>query len=121
MNSRARAHWRRPHVRAARTVRTSWRLAVAVTVGVIAAILTGLFWRWAYAPAIGWDATAIVFSSWIWLVTWPMDAAGTAENARSVDPNRATSDILMLSAAVASIAAVGIVLVAAHSASGLTV
>jgi uncharacterized membrane protein len=120
MNSRARAHWRRPDVRAARTVRTSWRLAVAAIVGVIAAVLTGLFWQWAYAAAMGWDATAIVFSAWIWLVIWPMDAADTAAKARSVDPNRATNDILTLSAAVASIAAVGIVLVGAHSTRGLT-
>jgi len=69
---------------------------------------------------MGWDATAIVFSGWIWLVIWPMGADETASKARSVDPNRATNDILTLSAAVASIAAVGIVLVGAHSARGLT-
>jgi len=120
MNSEARAHWRRPDVQATRTVRTSWRLAAAATVGVIAIVLAGLFWRWAYAPAVGWDATAIVFSGWIWLVIWPLDAADSAAKARSVDPNRAISDILTLSAAVASIAAVGIVLVGAHSAHGLT-
>jgi uncharacterized membrane protein len=120
MNSQARTHGRRPDVRAARTVRTSWRLAVAASVGVIAGVLTGLFWRWTYAPAMGWDATAIVFTAWIWLVIWPMGATDTAAKARSVDPNRAASDILTLSAAVASIGAVGIVLVGANSARGLT-
>lgn len=119
MNSRAR-RWRRPDVQGARTIGTSWRLAAAAIVGVIAAVLAGLFWRWAYAPAIGWDGTAIVFSAWIWLVIWPMGAADTAAKARSEDPNRAISDILTLSAAVASIAAVGIVLIGAHSAHGLT-
>jgi len=108
------------NVRGARTIGTSWRLAAAAIVGVIAAVLTGLFWRWAYAPAIGWDVTAIIFSAWIWLVIWPMGAADTAAKARSEDPNRATSEIFTLSAAVASIAAVGIVLVGAHSARGLT-
>jgi uncharacterized membrane protein len=120
MNSRARAQWQRPDVRAARIGRTSRRLAVAAIVGVIALVLTGLFWRWTYAPAVGWDAAAIVFTTWIWLVIWPMGATDTAAKARSVDPNRATSDILTLSAAVASIAAVGIVLVGANSARGLT-
>jgi len=108
------------NVRGARTIGTSWRLAAAAIVGVIAAVLTGLFWRWAYAPAIGWDVTAIIFSAWIWLVIWPMGAADTAAKARSEDPNRTTSDILTLSAAVASIAAVGIVLIGAHSAHRLT-
>jgi uncharacterized membrane protein len=111
---------RHPDVRAARTVHTGRRLAVAAIVGVIGVVLTGLFWRWAYAPAMGWDATAVVFSGWIWLVIWPMGAAETAAKARSEDPNRATGDVLTLSAAVASIAAVGIVLVGAHSAQGLT-
>jgi len=120
MNSRARGHLRHPDVRAARTVHTGRRLAVAAIVGVIGVVLTGLFWRWAYAPAMGWDATAVVFSGWIWLVIWPMGAAETAAKARSEDPNRATSEIFTLSAAVASIAAVGIVLVGAHSARGLT-
>jgi uncharacterized membrane protein len=120
MNSQAQAPWPRPDVRVARTVRSSRRLAIAAIVGLIAVVLTGLFWRWIYAPAMGWDATAIVFSTWIWLVIWPMGAADTAAKARSVDPNRATSDILTLSAAVASIAAVGIVLVGASSARGLT-
>lgn len=120
MNSRARGHLRHPDVRAARTVHTGRRLAVAAIVGVIGVVLTGLFWRWAYAPAMGWDATAVVFSGWIWLVIWPMGAAETAAKARSEDPNRATGDVLTLSAAVASIAAVGIVLVGAHSAHGLT-
>ena len=120
MNSRARGHLRHPDVRAARTVHTGRRLAVAAIVGVIGVVLTGLFWRWAYAPAMGWDATAVVFSGWIWLVIWPMGAAETAAKARSEDPNRATGDVLTLSAAVASIAAVGIVLVGAHSAQGLT-
>jgi uncharacterized membrane protein len=105
---------------ATRTAGTSWRLAVAAIAGLIALVLTGLFWRWAYAPAMGWDVTAIIFSAWIWLVIWPMGAGDTAAKARSEDPNRAISEILILSAAVASIAAVAIVLVGAHSARGLT-
>lgn len=43
---------------------------------------------------------------------------GTAECAKAEDPNRAVSDVLMLSASVASLAAVGMVLVGAHSAHG---
>ncbi len=71
-------------------------------------------------PDLGWDVAAIIFCTWIWLVIWPMDAAETAAKARSVDPNRTISDVLMLSACVASIGAVGIVVVGAHAASGAT-
>jgi uncharacterized membrane protein len=100
--------------------RTSWRLGASAVVGLVGVVLTGILWRWAYAPAIGWDVTAIFFSGWIWLVIWPMDAAETARKSRSVDPNRAISDILTLSASVASIAAVIIVLVGAKAAQGVT-
>lgn len=81
--------------------------------------MAGTLWRLAYAPAVGWDVTAILFSGWIWLVIWPLDAADTAEKSRSVDPSRAISDILTLSASVASIAAVIIVVAAAKAAHGV--
>src|ERR1022692_1947521 len=49
---------------------------------------------------------------------WPMSGEATAERATEEDPGRAISDILTLSACVASLAAVGIVLVRAHAAHG---
>src|SRR5258706_16466882 len=97
------------NVRGARTIGTSWRLAAAAIVGVIAAVLTGLFWRWAYAPAIGWEVTAIVFSAWIWLGILPLGGAGTPPKARAEGPNRAAQHGLTLSGPVARIAARGIV------------
>jgi uncharacterized membrane protein len=48
-----------------------------------------------------------------------MSPAETAAKARATDPNRAISDVLMLSACVASIGSVGIVVVGARSA-GIT-
>lgn len=96
--------------------RTSFRLGVAASLGAVTLVLAGAFWNWAYAPALGWDVTAVTFCTWIWLVIWPMSSTETAAKARSTDPNRAISDVLMLTACVASIAAIGIVLVGAHSA-----
>ncbi|HKR68194.1 MAG TPA: DUF1345 domain-containing protein [Streptosporangiaceae bacterium] len=98
--------------------RTGFRLAVSASLGAIALVLAGVFWNWAYAPAIGWDVTAVIFCTWIWVIIWPMSQEDTAAKARSVDPNRATSDVLMLTACVASIGAVGIVVVGAHAAHG---
>ena len=100
--------------------RTSGRIGASAAVGLVGAVLTGMFWRWAYAPAIGWDVTAIIFSGWIWLVIWQLDAADTKRKSKSVDPSRAISDILVLSASVASIAAVIIVLAGAKAAQGVT-
>jgi uncharacterized membrane protein len=94
---------------------TQRRVAVALIAGSAAAVLTAVFGDWRYAPAIGWDAAAIVFGGWTWWAIWPLSAQDTADHATGEDPNRATSDTIMLTACVASLVAVGMVLVYAHS------
>ncbi|HEY2551553.1 MAG TPA: DUF1345 domain-containing protein [Streptosporangiaceae bacterium] len=94
------------------------RLGVSAAVGLAAAGLTVAFASWRYAVAVGWDATAGFFTMSVWMSIWPLDAEMTAHRATSEDPSRATSDVLTLGAAVASLAAVVIVLVRAHAATG---
>jgi uncharacterized membrane protein len=110
MSFRKRQLLHRPH--------TIWRLGIAAAVGALAAALTIVLGNWRYAPAVGWDAAAIVFSAWVWLAIWPMSDEATADWATAEDPGRAISDVLTLSACVASLAAVGIVLVRAHALHG---
>jgi uncharacterized membrane protein len=112
-----------PPGRQNRLVRLLWaqrrtRLALSAALGVVAAALTAAFGNWAYAPAIGWDVTAIVYATMVWIGVWPLSADVTARRATREDPSRAASDILALCASVASLAAVGVVLVRAHSAHG---
>jgi len=57
-----------------------------------------------------------VFCGTVWLGIWPLSAELTADRATREDPSRATSDLLTLSASVASLAAVAIVVVAGHAA-----
>src|SRR5258708_32997057 len=82
--------------------------------GAVAAALTAGFGRWPFGPAVGWDATAVVFTATVWLGIWPLSAHTTAKRATRGDPSRATSDILTLCACVASLAAAGGALVSAH-------
>ncbi len=96
------------------------RLMFSAAVGVVATALAAVFGSWIYAPAIGWDATAIFFATTVWLGIWPLSAETTAARATREDPSRAASDVLMLCACVASLAAVGVVLVRAHAVHGLT-
>jgi uncharacterized membrane protein len=100
--------------------RTMFRLVLAMAAGVVAAAVTVAAGTWIYAPAIGWDATALVFCALVWMVIWPMSAEDTAQRATEEDPSRANTDILVLSASVASLAAVSVVLVHAHTAHGAT-
>jgi uncharacterized membrane protein len=92
------------------------RVAVSAAAGIVAAVITGALGSWTYGPAVGWVVTAVLFCGWVWLAVWPMPAQETASHATAEDPNRAVGDLLMLGASVASLAAVGIALVQAHSA-----
>ncbi len=94
------------------------RLGISAAIGAVAAALVAAFGNWVLAPAIGWDATALVFTATVWLGIWPQSARTTARRATREDPSRAASDVLTLCASVASLAAVGIVLVRAHNAHG---
>jgi len=102
----------------ARGWRAGRRLTVAFAAGVVAAAVTLILGSAFYAPAVGWDAMAIVYCGWTWRVAWPLTPDETAARATAEDPSRASSDLLTLSASVASLGAVGIVLVSAHSQAG---
>ncbi len=100
------------------THRTSARLIVMVVVGAIAAVVTGSSGSWAAAPVVGWAAAALVYTVWVWSVIGRMDAGETASHAVREDPSRGTSDLLVLVAALASLAAVALVLIEARQTSG---
>ncbi len=89
-------------------------------IGAVAAGVSGGLGAWVYAPLIGWDAAAATFSFMTWVGVAPMDASATAEHAQREDPTRATTDALLLAASLASLIAVGVVLVAANSAKSET-
>jgi uncharacterized membrane protein len=101
-----------------RAVSSRLRLAVMVVAGVVAAVAVGLLGGWAYAPLAGWDVAALAFSAWVWATMAPMNSTRTAEHATREDPGRAQTDLIVLVAAVASLAAVGLVLIRASSAKG---
>ena len=83
---------------------------MAVLVGfVVAAAVTAL-----HSPVmgllIGWDSVAVVYTGWLGLVLLHRDAEETARRATVTDPDRVTTDVVLLSAAVASLGTVGFVL-----------
>jgi uncharacterized membrane protein len=93
------------------------RLGFSAVAGATVAALIAVCADWRYAPATGWDATALTFCGSVWLTVRRMSAPEAAAHATSDDPRRAARELLILGASVASLAAVGIVLLAAHSAS----
>jgi uncharacterized membrane protein len=71
-------------------------------------------------PSFGWDIAALIFVSWMWHPLWSLGAADTVEQPRRENPHRAAADGLLLSASIASLVAVGLVLVRAGHSNGLS-
>jgi uncharacterized membrane protein len=70
------------------------------------------------APLIGWDILALVFCCWVWSTVWRLDAKATARHASQEEPSRDLADLAVLGAAIASLIAVGVVLLGAGGANG---
>lgn len=97
-------------------------MVAMLAVGVLAAVVTGLFGEWTVAPVafamiVGWAAACVTYILWVWLIVGAMDAATTARHATREDPSRATSELLVLLASLASLGGIGFLLFAAHAAS----
>jgi uncharacterized membrane protein len=103
-----------------RTVGARTRLLTMTVVGIAAALVTAGLGQALYAPVAGWDAAALVFVVWVWSVISRMNAAATKSHAVRENPGGAISDAIVLAASVASLVAVGLVLIQAGSAKGAT-
>ncbi len=99
------------------THRHAARFAVMIVVGVAVGALVTAADTWELGIVVGWAAACLVYVAWVWLLIGWMDATETASHARREDPVRAVSEALILGASVASLGAVGMLLVAARSAS----
>jgi len=71
-----------------------------------------------YWLLIGWDVTCLVYLATAWIKIWPRSVSETAHLAEYTDPTRAAADALALSAAVASLGTVAVVLVSANRSPG---
>lgn len=102
-----------------RTVRRSrLRFVVMVVAGIAAALATGLSGAWVQAATVGWCTAALTYVAWVWLVIGRMDPDQTRGHATAEDPSRGVTDLLILAANVASLAAVSAVVVDSHTSAG---
>jgi uncharacterized membrane protein len=91
------------------------RFWVALMVGVTAGALTGvLLQRWQVALLAVVIMTAAVNVGWALTVLWPMDSGQTRARASSEDMDDELGDLAMLLILVASLSAIGILLVSAN-------
>jgi uncharacterized membrane protein len=86
--------------------------------GLIGGLVGAVVASWLRAiPAllIGWDAAAFAYVFWAFLRTHRMTSEATARLAVSDDPGRAGLDVLALAASVASLGAVGVLVLGADT------
>ncbi|MFD0822730.1 DUF1345 domain-containing protein [Micromonospora zhanjiangensis] len=86
------------------------QLVTMVLAGVVAGGLFAVFTSPAYAPLIGWDVAATLYLIRTWYTIWPMSSAQTARLALREDASRPLRDVLLLSACLTSLVAIGYVL-----------
>jgi uncharacterized membrane protein len=89
------------------------RVVLAFVAGALGALVVAIVGPWWLIPLSGWDVTALVFVSWMWHSLWRLNAADTAKQARRENPRRAAADALLVGSSIASLGAVGLVLVRA--------
>jgi uncharacterized membrane protein len=96
------------------------KLLVTTLIAAAAATLAALLGAGREAPLIGWDSLALLYCVWVWAAVWGMDAATTATHSTTESPGRDLTDLILLGASVASLAAVGFVLFGAGDQQGAT-
>ena len=98
---------------------TAWQqLAVAGVTGGSAAALT---WSHTFAAAtvlVGWDAAAVIYLALVWTAIAGMDAAVTARLAAREDPSNSAAELILQSASVVALVAIGFCLLRAGQAAG---
>jgi uncharacterized membrane protein len=104
----------------ARATSSGVRVAVTASIGGVAGVIASLFTSWQAAILWGWDGGIACLLLWVWFSVWKMSAAETKSRAARQDPSIRMSELIVLSAGVALLAAVGLVLVRAGHATGGT-
>lgn len=93
-------------------------LVVSILVGLLAAVAVGTWSSWKLAPLVGWDAAIVTYMAWVWLTVATMSAGDTKTHAIRENPGRAAADVILIVASIASLVAVGFLILQASSATG---
>jgi uncharacterized membrane protein len=101
-------------------VRVTAGALAGVVVGVAFSFISSGYTIWQSAVLVGWDVAVAVVVGSVLISVWKLTASQTKENAVREDPSAPLSELLVLTAGVAVLAAVGLLLVRAGHATGGT-
>jgi uncharacterized membrane protein len=94
------------------------RVVASAFLGIVAGVLTSRFTIWQAAMLIGWDVASISLIAAIWFSVGRLNNEGTRSHAGREDPSIRLSELIVLIAGVALLAAVGFVLIRAGGTAG---
>jgi uncharacterized membrane protein len=100
--------------------RSSVRVAVAASLGVVVGVVVSFLSFWQAATLIGWDVYSLFLIAWIWWAVHNLDAEECKTHAIREDPSVQLTELIVLSAGVAVLAAVGQALIRAGNTTGIT-
>jgi uncharacterized membrane protein len=109
-----------PTPRRWRDARAGVRVAVAAPVGIVAGGVSSIFTFWQAATLIGWDVGALLLITWIWWVVGRLSTEESQTHATREDTSIPLTELIVLAAGVALLAAVGLALIRAGNATGGT-
>lgn len=89
-------------------------MAISVLLGIVVAVVVGNMYGWRFA-LVGWIATASVYVLWTQLILRDMEAEETCRWVRREDPTRWVSDVVIVTASIASLGGVAYVVAASAS------
>jgi uncharacterized membrane protein len=103
---------------AIRFARARNRVGIAAAGGLAVFGVGALFTAWQVALLAGWSTAGLVFVVWAVTALWSLDGEQTAQVSTREDNSRPLADLLLLSAATGSLAAIGLGLVKAGASKG---
>ena len=103
-----------------RDPRAGSRVAVAASLGIVAGGVASVFTFWQAATLIGWDVGALLLVAWIWWAVGRLNSEASKTHATREDTSIRLTELIVLAAGVALLAAVGLALIRAGNATGGT-
>jgi len=95
--------------------RSHLRLGAMIAGGIAAGLIVLALGGGANAVVIGWSVACLIYVLWVWVSALRLEPDDVAEHATREDPSRKINDVLLITASVVSLGAIGFTLFEARS------
>lgn len=89
---------------------TRIRLPVGLAAGLVSGGVITILFTLPFGVLSGWLTGALVVDVWLWATIWRLDAAGTRSHVKEEDPGRRIAGVISVMCSLASLGAIGYLL-----------